>query len=95
MTTSEVGFVLSIVVPPTMYAIGFLAGRLTKKNCSHPWELVDKTEIPSFLEQLGLKMESKFRWSGYDIAEMSRRTVILALRCPKCGEAKIHRDGPV
>lgn len=79
-------------ITAAMFALGFLIGRI--RTCIHPWELVDKTEVPSFFEQLKLQQGSEFKWSGYDMKEMSRRTIILALRCPKCGAAQIHRDGP-
>jgi cytochrome c-type biogenesis protein CcmH/NrfF len=61
-------------------------------RCVHAWELVDKTELPSRIEDMakcGLSLSSLYK---SQVDEMSRRTVILALRCPKCGAAKIHRE---
>ena len=64
--------------------------RLTR--CIHAWELVDKTELPSGFENMA-KAEIRLKSVlSIDVAELSKRTVILALRCPKCGAAKIFRE---
>ena len=61
-------------------------------RCRHGWELVDKTELPPAIE--AFEKNNGYRntsgWLAPDQAErMSRRTVILALRCPRCGAARI------
>lgn len=64
--------------------------RLTR--CIHAWELVDKTELPSRMETLGKSGWKPSMLFAEDIPSMRKRWVILALRCPKCGLAKIIRE---
>lgn len=58
--------------------------------CKHAWEFVDKTEVPSFMEQFKMPLES-LEFDNIDPKELSRRTVVIVLRCPKCGRAKVHQ----
>jgi hypothetical protein len=60
-------------------------------SCKHFWELIDKTEIESRLETI-MKATGKF-YSIFpsDITNAAYKRVVLALRCPKCGRAKIHK----
>lgn len=61
-------------------------------RCKHAWELVDKTELPSRIRELTeCGMRDKFLWSE-DLRKMASRTIVLALRCPKCGEARIYKE---
>lgn len=67
-----------------------LLWNLTK--CIHAWELVDKTELPSGFENMakvGIQPQSL---SGWYISELSKKTVIIAMRCPKCGAARIYKE---
>lgn len=67
--------------------------RLTR--CVHAWDLADKTELPSRIEEL-IKSGWRPGLLYHDqISKMSRRTLSLTLRCPKCGAAKIHRETSV
>jgi hypothetical protein len=62
-----------------------------KTRCAHPWELVDKTEIESRLETI-LKTSGRLAYTfPSEIAQLAYKRVILAMRCPKCGMAKIHK----
>lgn len=59
-------------------------------RCAHAWELVDKTEFPSMIDEskrLGYTMNGV---QGLEIMqEIYSRRVIVVMRCPKCGAAKI------
>lgn len=59
-------------------------------RCVHPWEFVDKTELPSRLEEMVKAGESPM-WSD-DLMRASKRWVIIVIRCPKCGAAKVMRE---
>jgi hypothetical protein len=60
-------------------------------RCPHAWELVDKTEFPSPLEIYKLTgVEYPSVWPS-QILKMSARTVVLVIRCPKCGAAEIKK----
>lgn len=64
-------------------------------RCLHAWELVDKTEFPPTLDDYVKGGGSRLHYgylSGGAIERMSRRTVVLALRCSKCGAAKIFKE---
>jgi hypothetical protein len=61
-------------------------------RCVHAWELVDKTEMDSGFENMakaGVKDGSV--WAS-DYVRLAARTVIIAMRCPKCGAARIYRE---
>lgn len=60
-------------------------------RCRHAWELIDKTEMPApilSLQKVALKEVSCFK---EDTPRLLSMTVVLALRCSKCGAAKIHK----
>ncbi len=59
-------------------------------RCKHAWELVDKTQLPSKLEEI-----RKF-WPpekmASDVMERSAKIcATLVVRCPRCGNCKIIR----
>lgn len=56
-------------------------------RCRHAWELVDKTEMPPPIKSA---VDGMMYWPS-DIPKLLGMTVVLALRCPKCGAAKIHK----
>lgn len=60
-------------------------------RCRHHWELVDKTEIPSRLETI-LQATGRFSytWTS-EITNIAYRRIVLAMRCQKCGRAKIFK----
>lgn len=59
--------------------------------CKHFWELVDKTEMESRIETI-MKTCGKFSylWPS-EVTEASYRRLVLAMRCNKCGHAKIFK----
>lgn len=61
--------------------------------CTHAWEFVDKTDFPPPMET-AKKNGVDISWdlTSYQITHMSKRTVVIVLRCPKCGDAKILRE---
>lgn len=64
---------------------------LALTRCSHAWELVDKTELKAPMEVAG---EIGFRPEGYypsDLHRLLQRKIIIAMRCPRCGAAKIFQ----
>lgn len=69
---------------------GVLIWRLLR--CVHQWELVDKTELPSSVETMAKNGVSFSRIWASDIPGLTIKTVILAMRCPKCGAAKIWKS---
>jgi rubredoxin len=68
--------------------LGFILGVLVLIfRCKHSWELVDKSELPAPWDSLppGTTYDSS------DLKWLLRKTVVLALRCPKCGASKIEK----
>lgn len=62
-----------------------------KTCCPHSWELVDKTEMESRIETI-MKCTGKFPYNfASEVTSAAHRRVILAMRCPKCGKANIHK----
>lgn len=60
-------------------------------RCKHHWELVDKTEIPSRIEELSKHTPNEVRHIiAWDLPLLAKRRVVLAMRCSACGRAKIH-----
>jgi hypothetical protein len=60
-------------------------------RCAHAWELVDKTELPSACEVWSKTDPKGITYYPSDLPRLTAKTVILALRCPKCGAAKIWK----
>lgn len=60
-------------------------------RCKHPWELVDKTELPAPIEA-ARRAGVEGTFAPWHIIEMSKKTIILALRCPKCGATKLWKE---
>jgi hypothetical protein len=64
-------------------------------RCSHDWQLVDKSEFPPpiiiYKESGGERL-----CSGYlddeQIERMCQKTIMLVVRCSKCGYAKFHKE---
>ncbi len=79
------GLSSAIVVVTVISAILFCC------RCKHAWELADKTELPAPLEE-ARKSGVVEHLMPCQIERMSKRTLILALRCPKCGTSKIFRE---
>lgn len=62
-------------------------------SCKHSWEFVDKTDFPPPIET-AQKNGVDIGWdlTSHQITHMSKRTSVIVLRCPKCGDAKILRE---
>jgi len=60
---------------------------LYKFSCRHAWELVDKTEFAPPWDSLPAGQ----RFSPDDFKWLHTRVVVLALRCPRCGAARIEK----
>lgn len=61
-------------------------------HCKHAWEFVDKTELPSRIEEARKHSVNLGNfWTG-QVQEMLEKKVIIVLRCPKCGNSKILRE---
>lgn len=76
-----------VVIAIPILFLFFLAFR-----CSHAWEYVDKAELCSRLEEANKNGYSINSFSNLEIERMSRRFVIIVLRCSKCGKAKIFKE---
>lgn len=61
-------------------------------RCKHAWEFVDKTELPSRLEEAKKSGTNLATLWAYQVQEMSEKKVIIVLRCPKCGQPKILKE---
>jgi hypothetical protein len=60
-------------------------------HCKHAWELVDKTQLPSKLEEMSKQWKPTSMHEG-KLSEMSRIKVLLCIKCPKCGAIKLIRE---
>jgi hypothetical protein len=61
-------------------------------KCKHAWEFVDKTELPSKIEEAKKNgVDVNDLWDS-QIEEMSEKKVVIVLRCPKCGTPKIYSE---
>lgn len=66
-------------------------------RCAHCWELVDKTEFLSPLEE-AKKSGHAVSLSGLFVSDgikLVTKVVVLVIRCPKCGAAKVLREKSV
>ena len=61
-------------------------------RCVHAWELVDKTELPSKFEEMKKQGWIPQELSMSLISILSQKTIIIVIRCPKCGTPKILRE---
>lgn len=59
-------------------------------RCKHAWELVDKTQLPSRLEEMS-KFWKPTTMETYRVVEAAEVRATLVIRCPKCGHCKIIR----
>ena len=87
------------MIPIEAIYLGFLGCLFTVLlyvvvRCKHQWEFVDKTEFPAPIETAdknGVDMDD-WDFTAWRKHEMSKKTVVIVLRCPKCGRAKILRE---
>ncbi len=63
-------------------------------RCRHFWELVDKTEFEPPIKIYAEVGASRLHLGYLDesqMHQMSKRTVVIVLRCTKCGKAMIEK----
>lgn len=64
-------------------------------RCKHQWEFVDKTEFPPAVQEYvkagGSRLHTWYM-STHQIEKMSKKTVVIVIRCPKCGTPKVLRE---
>jgi predicted RNA-binding Zn-ribbon protein involved in translation (DUF1610 family) len=60
-------------------------------RCAHAWELVDKTEFCSQLEEVAKHGHHFTECRGTAVDAAAKRVAVIVMRCPKCGAAKIVR----
>lgn len=88
-------------MPPVLAAIIIILGiigALRINRCRHFWELVDKTEFPSIIEEYlkrGVQIEASYFFSS-TLERMGIKRVVIVLRCTRCGESRIEKidSGP-
>jgi hypothetical protein len=62
-------------------------------RCKHQWEFVDKTEFPPPIETAKKNgVDIKWDFTSWQLEKMSKKTVVIVIRCPKCGTAKVLRE---
>ncbi len=70
-------------------------GILMQTRCSHDWQLVDKSEFPApiimYRESGGSRLHSGFL-SDAQVERMCKKTILLVVRCSKCGHAKVLKE---
>jgi hypothetical protein len=59
--------------------------------CQHFWDLVDKTELPPAMDTLSRSGETDSFLGPWQIKQMCEKTLVLVLRCSKCGKSKIRK----
>lgn len=57
-------------------------------RCEHAWELVDKTQLPSKIEELR-KFWPPSKMSMDELLQVSKVCATIVVRCPRCGHCKI------
>ena len=57
-------------------------------RCKHAWELVDKTQLPSKLEEMR-KFWTPSQMQVEQVITASKVCATLVIRCPLCGNCKI------
>lgn len=57
-------------------------------RCVHAWELVDKTQLPSKLEEMS-KYWKPNTMDALTLSEAAKVCATIVVRCPKCGGCKI------
>ena len=61
-------------------------------RCIHPWNHLDKTELPSLFEECKKQGWMPTTMFPSDIARFARKTIIIVITCPKCGKVKVLRE---
>jgi hypothetical protein len=62
-------------------------------RCKHQWEFVDKTEFAPPIEAAKKNgVSTTWDLTSWQIQSMSKKTVVIVIRCPKCGTPKVLRE---
>lgn len=84
--------IIAEILVGTLAIFAIMLGAWRLFRCVHAWELVDKTEMDSGFENMAKAgVKEGFAWPS-DYSKLASRTVIIAMRCPKCGAAKIFKE---
>ena len=59
-------------------------------RCVHAWELVDKTQLPSKIEEIA-KYWKPNQMQISQLLEAAKVCATIVVRCPRCGGCKIIR----
>lgn len=79
---------LGVIVAWSFVLAYFILRRLFR--CPHQWELVDKTQLPSKIEEL-CKHWKPDTMTMKELLEVSKINATIVIRCNKCGECKIMK----
>lgn len=60
-------------------------------GCKHEWKVIDKTDMPSGVEQLAAVGQTLSRMSGGEGIRMFAKQSTTVLTCSNCGTMKIVR----
>lgn len=83
---------MTIIILTGVMGVVVIALLIAAFRCTHAWEFVDKTEFPSPIETATKNGVSTYSFWNSQLEEMSKKTIVIVLRCPKCGSAKILRE---
>lgn len=82
-------FIVSVIVGSSCMWVLSLVLR-----CAHFWELVDKTEFEPPIK-IYMEVGGSRHHLGYldesTVRDMSKKTVLIVLRCTKCGKSKLEK----
>jgi hypothetical protein len=80
---------MSVEAGSILFALFMIAWALCR--CPHAWEFVDKTELPAPIETAH-KYLNGIAYFPSDVARLCSKKVIIVIRCPNCGTAKVLRE---
>ena len=77
----------------TLGAMAFVYLLYEVFRCKHHWEFVDKTEFAPPIETAKKNgVSTTWDLSSWQVEAMSKKTVVIVIRCDKCGASKILRE---
>lgn len=91
MMHGVIAFLMCVGGIALVFGLGFY---FSSRLCQHSWDLVDKTELPPPIEAYRNNGGTNLHWGylgDHKIFQMCHRSIILALRCQKCGKASIKK----
>jgi tRNA 2-selenouridine synthase SelU len=62
-------------------------------NCKHDWKILDKTMLPSKMEEL-TRFGGGFKGTAFavDFDDMCQKNLVLTCACTKCGKLEVIRE---